>query len=90
MFRSLIVTYLRRAEDTLMKYEADAVINGLLFDRHEEARAVEAFGNAIAIAAKAYTENPIGTPPIPNWSRVGAAIPDIFEMLERAVEADNR
>lgn len=89
LFESLMATYLRQAEDTLMKYEADATINGLAFDRHEEAKAVEAFGRAIALAAQAYTENPMGSPPIPNWSRVKAAIPDIFEMLKTAVEADN-
>ncbi|OGT18087.1 MAG: glycosyl transferase [Gallionellales bacterium RIFCSPHIGHO2_02_FULL_57_16] len=90
LFKSLMVTYLRQAEDTLVKYEADATINGLEFDRHEEARAVEAFTHAIALAAQAYMENPMGTPPIPNWSRVKAAIPDIFEMLKTAVEADNK
>lgn len=90
LFKSLMATYLRQAEDTLIKYEADASINGLAFDRHEEAKAVEAFGKAIALAAQAYTENPMGSPPIPNWSRVKAAIPDIFEMLKAAVEADNR
>jgi glucosyl-3-phosphoglycerate synthase len=90
LFKSLMATYIRQAEDTLTKYEADATINGLAFDRHEEAKAVEAFGKAIALAAQAYTENPMGSPPIPNWSRVKAAIPDIFEMLKAAVEADNR
>ena len=90
MFRSLIVTYLRQAEDTLMKYEADAMINGLAFDRHEEAKAVEAFTNAIAMAAQAFVENPMGNPLIPNWNRVSAAIPDIFEMLRLAVEEDNK
>lgn len=90
LFKSLMASYLRQAEDTLMKYEADASINGLAFDRHEEAKAVEAFGKAIALAAQAYTENPMGSPPIPNWNRVKAAVPDIFEMLKTAVEADNR
>lgn len=90
VFKSLIVTYLRQAEDTLIKYEADATINGLEFDRHEEARAVEAFTQAIALAAQAYMENPMGTPLIPNWSRVRAAIPDIFEMLKIAVSEDSR
>ena len=69
-----------------MKYEADATINGLEFDRHEEARAVEAFAKAIALAAQVYMENPMGSPLIPNWSRVGAAIPGIFEMLKTAVD----
>lgn len=90
LFKSLRATYLRQAEDTLMKYEADATINGLAFDRHEEAKAVEAFGRAIALAAQAFMEDPMGSPPIPNWNRVKAAIPDIFEMLKAAVEADNR
>ncbi len=36
-FKSLSVAYIRTAEDTIMKYEADAAINGLEFDRHEEA-----------------------------------------------------
>lgn len=90
LFKSLIVTYLRQAEDTLVKYEADATINGLAFDRHEEAKAVEAFSRAIALAAHAYTDNPMGSPLIPNWSRVKAAIPDIFEMLKTAVDADGK
>lgn len=90
LFKSLMATYLRQAEDTLIKYEADASINGLEFDRHEEAKAVEAFTQAIAMAAQAYIENPMGSPLIPNWSRVNAAIPDVFEMLKAAVEADSR
>lgn len=90
LFKSLMVTYLRQAEDTLMKYEADATINGLEFDRHEEARAVEAFTKAIAMAAQVYMENPMGSPLIPNWSRVRAAIPDIFEMLKTAVDTDGK
>lgn len=90
LFHSLLVTYLRQAEDTLMKYEADATINGLDFDRHEEAKAVETFTNAIAVAAQAFTENPMGTPLIPNWNRVVSAIPDIFDMLKAAVEEDSK
>ncbi len=90
LFRSLIVDYLRHAEDTLVKYEADARINGLAFDRHEEAMAVEAFTRAIAIASRAFVENPLGNPLVPNWNRVIAAIPDIFQMLRLAVDEDNK
>ncbi|MDP4028599.1 MAG: glycosyl transferase [Gallionella sp.] len=90
LFRSLNVSYLRHAEDTLMKYEADAMINGLAFDRHEEAKAVEAFTRAIAMASQAFVENPLGTPLIPNWNRVSAAIPDVYEMLMLAVDEDNK
>lgn len=90
LFKSLLVTYLRQAEDTIMKYEADATINGLGFDRHEEARAVETFTNSIAMAAQAFMDSPMGTPLIPNWNRVTSAIPDIFDMLKIAVEEDNK
>ena len=89
LFKSLSVAYLRGAEDTIMKYEADAAINGLEFDRHAEARAVEAFTRAIDQAAKVFMENPMGTPLIPNWNRVTSAIPGILDMLKKAVDEDN-
>jgi glucosyl-3-phosphoglycerate synthase len=90
LFKSLLVTYLRQAEDTIMKYETDAMINGLDFDRHEEAKAVDTFTKAIALAAQAYMENPMSTPLIPNWNRVTSAIPDIYDMLKTAVEEDSK
>ncbi len=90
LFKSLEVAYMRQAEDTMLKYEADAAINSLVFDRHEEAKAVEAFANAIKQAAQIFIENPMGTPLIPNWNRVGSAIPGIFDMLKKAVEEDNK
>ncbi|MFA5074161.1 MAG: glycosyl transferase [Nitrospirota bacterium] len=89
-FKSLSVTYARHAEDTIAFYEADAAINGLFFDRHEEAKAVDAFTKAIAIAAHVYQENPLGTPLIPNWSRVSSAIPGILDMVKKAVDEDNK
>ena len=90
LFKSLLVAYLRQAEDTIMKYEADAAINGLKFDRHEEAMAVEAFTKAIGMATQVFMENPMTTPLIPNWNRVTSAIPGIFEMLQKAVDEDNK
>jgi glucosyl-3-phosphoglycerate synthase len=90
LFKSLLVTYLRQAEDTLLKYEADAMINGLNFDRHEEAKAVETFTDAIGMAAQIFMENPMSTPLIPNWNRVISAIPDIFELLRIAVDEDSK
>ncbi len=90
LFKSLSVAYLRNAEDTIVKYEADAAINGLEFDRHEEAKAVEAFTRAITMAAEAFMENPMGSPLIPNWNRVTSAIPGILDMLKKAVDEDNK
>ena len=90
-FNSLFVGYLRQAEDTIMKYEADATINGLSFDLHEETKSVEAFTQAISIAAQTFTENSMGAAPlIPNWNRVSSAIPDILDILRMAVDEDNK
>lgn len=58
--------------------------------RSAEAGAIEAFSNAIKIAAKVYSENPMTAPLIPNWNRVTSAIPSILDMLKKAVDEDNR
>lgn len=89
-FKSLSVAYLRLAEDTILKYEADAAINGLEFDRHEEAKAVESFARAITMAAETFMKDPMGTPLIPNWNRVTSAIPGVLDMLKKAVDEDNK
>jgi glucosyl-3-phosphoglycerate synthase len=88
-FRTLRITYLRTAQAFIEKYENDSSINRLYFDRHQEIKAVEAFTTAIRIAGEQFLENPIGTPLIPNWSRVTSAIPDFFEKFIDAVEGDN-
>ncbi|NUN48221.1 MAG: glycosyl transferase [Candidatus Brocadiae bacterium] len=89
-FKSVKAMYLREAQDAIRKYNDDALINGLLFDRHIEGLAVETFARSIEVAARAVIEDPLGTPLIPNWNRVTAAVPDILEQLRAAVEEDNR
>ncbi|GBC78748.1 Glucosyl-3-phosphoglycerate synthase [bacterium HR08] len=89
VFRTLRSTYIRTAEDMISRYHADALINGLFFDRHEEEVAVEAFARALSLAAEAFMEDPLGVPLIPNWNRVTAALPDFFEELLEVVREDN-
>lgn len=89
IFRTIQSRYVRMAEDTVTRYYADAMINGLELDRHEEEVAVQAFARAIALAAEDYLKDPLGAPLIPNWNRVLAALPDFFSQLELAVEEDN-
>lgn len=89
IFNTLLVTYLKIAQDTIKMYEDDAAINGLFFDRHAEALAVETFAKGIRIASRQFIEDPLGSPLIPNWSRVASAIPDILDMLKDAVDSDN-
>jgi len=87
-FKSLMASYLKLAEDSIVKYEGDAAINGLLFDRHEEAMTVDAFTRSIMEAARTIMENPLGAPLIPNWNRVISATPGILERLRAVVEED--
>jgi len=89
VFRTIQSRYVRMAEDTITRYYADAMINGLELDRHEEEVAVQAFARAIALAAEDYLKDPLGAPLIPNWNRVLAALPDFFSQLELVVEEDN-
>lgn len=89
-FKSVKAAYLREAQDAIRKYNDDAAINGLQFDRHSEGTAVETFAKSIDLAARAVLEDPLGTPLIPNWNRVTSAIPDFLDKLRTAVEEDNR
>lgn len=90
LLKTLLVKYVRTAEDTVAKYYADAKINGLEFDRHEEESAVDAFSQAIKIAADQFSADPLGAPLIPNWARVTSAYPDFFDRMLERVEEDNR
>ncbi len=89
LFDTLLSAYLRKAEDTIRFYHADAEINGLAFDRHQEELAVSTFVRSIRSAAKEYLKNPLGEPLIPNWNRVESALPEFFGEMRTAVEADN-
>ncbi len=89
-FKTLVATYVRTAQDMLKRYEDDAAINGLIFDRHEESLAVETFTNAIKKAAAIIMEDPLGVPLIASWDRVTSAIPDILSRIRAAVEDDNK
>jgi glucosyl-3-phosphoglycerate synthase len=89
LLKTLIVTYLSIAQDAIKRYDDDATLNGLLFDRHQETKLVEAFTKAIQIAGKEFQEDPRYSPLIPNWNRVTSAIPDFLEQLYDTVEKEN-
>jgi glucosyl-3-phosphoglycerate synthase len=89
LFDTLLSAYVRKAEDTLRHYGADARINGLEFDRHQEELAVTTFVRSIRAAAKAFLDDPLGAPLIPNWNRVQSALPNFLEELGEAVRLDN-
>jgi glucosyl-3-phosphoglycerate synthase len=89
-FKTLSNIYLKEAQETVIRYENDAAINGLQFDRHGELTCVEAFAEGIKRAGDIFWENPSTSPLIPNWHRVTAAVPNMFDMLLDAVKLDNK
>ncbi len=89
LLKTLRATYLQQAQEAIRRYEDDAAINSLRFDRHQERTAVEAFLKGIQMATDVFLKDPLGVPMISNWSRVAAAVPDIFGRLVEAVEEDH-
>ena len=87
---TMIAAYVRTAQDAIARYSDDAKLNGLAFDRHEEEVAVETFSGALRAAGLDFVRDPMGSPQIPNWSRVVSAMPDFLDDLRTAVEADER
>ena len=89
-FNTLNSTYLRFAQEFITKYYHDSLINGLEFDRHDEGVAVETFRECLIHASDQFLDNPFEVQSIPTWSRVIAAVPDVFDRLKSAVEEDNK
>lgn len=80
--------YVRIAQDAISSYGADAALNGLSFDRHEEEVALETFSRALRAGGLGFVRDPMGAPPIPNWNRVSAALPEFLDELLEAVRDD--
>lgn len=89
IFDTLLTAYVRKAGDTMRFCAADAGLNGLAYDRHEEELAVATFAGSIRAAARGYLLDPLGDLMIPDWNRVEAVQPDFLPELLRAVRDDN-
>ena len=89
VFDSLLSAYMRHAEDSLRFYAVDAEINGLGYSRHDEECAVNTFVRSIQKATRAFQEDPLASPLIPNWNRVESALPSFLPELREAVRLDN-
>jgi glucosyl-3-phosphoglycerate synthase len=85
---TLIARYGRVAEDTINGYQADAAINGLVYDRHEEEGMAGVFAKGLALACRRHAANALSVSFIPSWRRVVAAVPNAFDLLRQAVEQD--
>ena len=88
--QALRTHYMRMAEDTIVRYNADAMINGLRFDRHQEETAVETFAESLRVATEEFFRDPLASPLIPNWNRITSALPGFLGALRDAVDSDSR
>jgi len=89
LFRTIKASYYRNALDMVERYGHLAAINGLSFDSHSEEKLVEVFAQAIMEAGDDFLSNPMESPFISSWARVRSAVPDAFDQMLAAVEADN-
>ena len=90
VLRSLKATYYRTALDLVDQYDSDADFNGLGYDRHSEEVAIELFAECLTEAGQSFLDGAKETPFLPSWNRVVSAVPDVYERLKDAVEADAR
>lgn len=88
-FRTLLTSYIQEARISIEKYHGLSLINGLVYDRHTEIEAVEAFVDSLRCAISEFVEDPVGIPMLPAWARVSAAIPDFQDRLNECVARDN-
>ena len=89
MCKTLVATYVRAAQDMLKKFEDDAAVNGLFFDRHLESLAVETFTRGIRKSVETLMDDSHGGPLMTSWDRAMSAIPGILETIKKAVDEDN-
>jgi glucosyl-3-phosphoglycerate synthase len=89
IFRTIKASYYRNALDLVERYGHVADMNGLSFDSHSEEQLVEVFAQAIMDAGDDFLSYPMESPFISSWARVQSAVPDAFDHLRAAVEADN-
>lgn len=87
-FVTLRAAYLRTAQDAIRQYNADAILNGLEFDRHAEEAAVEGFADRVIDAGEIFRNDPSGAAAIPNWARVLTAFPDFPQTLRQVASED--
>lgn len=87
-FKTLLATYFQESRFEISKYVALSKLNGLEYNREKEIIAVEAFQDAIAEAAKAYYEDPMGIPSLSSWITVRSVLPEFSETFSEMVDLD--
>lgn len=88
LLNTLPLRYQQTAEAMVVRYRADAMMNGLEYNRHIEESSIEVFAQSLSDAAQEFLSNPLGEAPLASWDRVADASPDVFERLVRAAELE--
>ena len=84
---SIRVKYKRLAQDLIRQYHADALCNGLKYNRHMEETYVDAFSDVIMETGESYLDDTSGIL-LPDWTRALAAMPDLRRRLRDAALKD--
>jgi glucosyl-3-phosphoglycerate synthase len=90
VLKTIQKTYLKIAEDMIPSYHADAMMNGLKFDRHQEETLIETFYRALIQSSDEFLEDPLGVQMLPNWIRITSAYPRFLDQLKNIVDSDNK
>jgi glucosyl-3-phosphoglycerate synthase len=88
LFDSLLAAYNAKAAETLRFFAADAALNGLHYNQHDEEAAVSTFAQAVRRASVDFLANPAGPPALAEWNRVESTLPDFLPSLVEAVGLD--
>lgn len=84
---SIRVKYKRLAQDLIRQYHADALCNGLQYNRHMEETYVDSFSEVVMDTGESYLNDPSGIL-LPDWTRALAAMPDLRKKLRDAALKD--
>jgi len=84
-FGDLEDRYRRLAGEAMRGYEADALVNGLEYDRHGELQAIRTFSLSLREAGAAVHSSSGGGARLPAWDRVFGAAPRFRQSLLDAV-----
>jgi glucosyl-3-phosphoglycerate synthase len=86
LLESLLAAYQREAEDAVADSYAVAMLNGLLYDRHQEEINLQTFARALRGAIEEFHKDPLGPQLVPNWARVWSGFHEAGPKLLHAVE----
>jgi glucosyl-3-phosphoglycerate synthase len=87
---ALPLAYRAEALEAVLRYQADAVMNGLDFDLRAETSSVEVFARGVEEAAIEFLDRPAGRPPLPAWQEVEAALPEVVDQFEAMAQAETQ